>query len=165
LFISRIEEIVPSLDQLDPIDRKILRILQRQADISQTNLAEEVGVSPASCWRRVKALEASGVIGPAVRLLDQHAIGRGLDVICQVRMKTHDMTARADFERFIQDHEEIMECFSMSGEWDYMLRVVVGQVGDYERFLMRELLNHPAIATSASHFALNRIKYTTAMPV
>lgn len=152
-------------DQLDPIDRKILRILQRQADISQTALAEEVGVSPASCWRRVKALEASGVIGPSVRLLDQHAIGRGLDVICQVRMKTHDLAARADFERFIQEHEEIMECFSMSGEWDYMLRVVVGQVGDYERFLMRELLNHPAIATSASHFALNRIKYTTAMPV
>lgn len=154
-----------SSNHIDPIDRKILRILQRQADISQSSLAEEVGVSPASCWRRVKALEAAGIVGPSVRLLDPHAIGRGLDVICQVRMKTHDLAARAEFEQFICQHEEVMECFSMSGEWDYLLRVVVGRVGDYERFLMRELLNHPAIATSASHFALNRIKYTTAMPV
>ena len=151
--------------QLTALDRKLLDLLQRQADLSQTGLAEEVGTSTASCWRRIKALEAAGILGPTVRLVDRKAVGRDLDVICQVRMKSHDQTLRADFERFVAKHDEVMECYSMSGEWDYLLRVVVGDVRDYERFLMGELLNHPAVATSASHFALKQIKYTTAVPV
>lgn len=151
--------------QLDALDRKILRVMQRRGDISHALLAEEVGASPASCWRRIKALEKAGVLGATVRLLDPHAIGRGLDVLCQVRMKSHEISARQEFERLVAAHDEIMECYSMSGEWDYLLRIVVADVRDYERFLMRELLNQGAVAASASHFALNRIKYTTAMPV
>ena len=150
---------------IDLLDRKILRVLQREGDISHAALAEKVGASTASCWRRIRALESAGILGPTVRLLDPVVIGRGLDVLCQVRMKTHDAAARKDFENFIDGHEEVMECYSMSGEWDYLLRVVVADVRDYERFLMRELLNHGAVAGSASHFALNRIKYTTALPV
>lgn len=150
---------------MDSLDRRILKILQKQADISHADLATRVGASTASCWRRINAMEKSGVIGAAVRLLDPAAIGRDLDVVCQVRMKAHDREARAAFERFVEDHEEIMECYSMSGEWDYLLRVVVADVQGYERFLMRELLGQAAVATSASHFALGRIKYTTALPV
>ena len=100
-----------------------------------------------------------------MRLLDPVAIGRGLDVLCQVRMKAHDPEARREFERFVKERAEVMECYSMSGEWDYLLRVVVGDVAEYEHFLMRALLNHDSVATSASHFALSRIKYTTAMPI
>ena len=150
---------------LDPLDRRILRVLQQRADISQADLAAEVGASPASCWRRIKALEAAGVLGPAVRLVDSVKIGRGLDALCQVRMKNHSPDARASFDTFVQDHPEVMDCYSTSGEWDYLLRVAVADVADYERFLMQELLNHPAVASSASHFALSRVKYSTALPV
>ena len=150
---------------LDPLDRKILRVLQQRGDISHADLAEAVAASPASCWRRIKALEGAGVLLPAVRLLDPVTIGRELDVICQVRMKAHDLAARREFEEFITAHEQVMECFSMSGEWDYLVRVSVKDVRDYEQFLMHELLAHRAVATSASHFALKRVKYITAMPV
>ncbi|MEO7787759.1 MAG: Lrp/AsnC family transcriptional regulator [Sphingomicrobium sp.] len=150
---------------LDPLDRRILRVLQQRADTSQADLAAEVCASPASCWRRIKALEAAGVLGPAVRLVDPVKIGRGLDALCQVRMKNHSPDARAAFDAFVLDHPEVMDCYSTSGEWDYLLHVAVASVADYERFLMQELLNHPAVATSASHFALKRVKYSTALPV
>lgn len=93
---------------LDAIDRKILRILQEQADISHAALAEVVGASSASCWRRIKALETAGVLGKTVRLVNPDMVGRGLTVVCQVRMKSHDPVARRNFERFVEDHEEVL---------------------------------------------------------
>ena len=80
-------------------------------------------------------------------------------------MRSHAVEERARFETFVRGREEIAECFAMSGEWDYLLRVVVRDVADYERFLMGELLRHPTIAAAASHFALSQVKYTTALPV
>lgn len=80
-------------------------------------------------------------------------------------MKSHERAAREKFERFIQSHEKVLECHSMSGEWDYIVRVVVGDVREYEKFLMDELLGQDAVATSASHFSLKRVKYTTAVPI
>lgn len=149
---------VSHLARLDPLDRRILQVLQIRGDISQADLAQEVAASPASCWRRVKALEAAGVLRDSVRLVDPYSVGRGLDVVCQVRMKSHETGARGSFEEFARSHDQVMECLSMSGEWDYLLRVVVGDVREYETFLMRELLGHPSVATSASHFALKRVK-------
>jgi DNA-binding Lrp family transcriptional regulator len=151
--------------QLDVIDCQILRILQAEGDISTAALSERVGASAASCWRRIKSLETTGVLRATVRLLDPAAIGCGLDVMCQVRMKSHHPDMRSEFERFVAEHEEIMECYSMSGEWDYQLRIIVSDVSSYEDFLMHKLLSHAAVAASTSHFALKRIKYTTAMPV
>lgn len=153
------------MHHIDSLDRKLLRVLQRRADLSQAALAEEIGSSPASCWRRMKILEEAGVLGPTVRLLNPQAIGKTLDAICQVRMKAHDRESRAAFEAFVEQQEEIMECLSMSGEWDYQLRITVRDMAEYEDFLMRRLLSQPAIATSASHFALKRIKYTTAIAI
>lgn len=150
---------------MDEVDRKILRALQRGSEQNQADLALAVGASTASVWRRIRALEADGVIGPQIRLVDPEAVGCTLNVVCQVRMRTHDREARAEFERFIEGRDEIVECFSMSGEWDYLLHVVAHTVADYERFLMREVLGHKAVATSASHFAMRRIKYTTALPI
>jgi Lrp/AsnC family leucine-responsive transcriptional regulator len=150
---------------LDAIDRKILRILQEQADISHAQLADAVGASPASCWRRIKALETAGVLEKAVRLVNPEMVGRGLNVFCQVRMKSHDLLARRNFERFVESHEEVLECYSMSGDWDYLLRVVVADVADNERLLMHGILTHEAVATSSSHFALKSVKYSTAIPV
>lgn len=139
--------------------------MQENADESQAALAEKVGASPASVWRRIRALEQAGVLRGAVRLVDPEAVGRGVSVICQLRMRSHAVEDRARFEAFVRTREEIAECFAMSGEWDYLVRVVVRDVADYERFLMRELLKHPTIATAASHFALSQVKYTTAVPV
>ncbi len=153
------------IELLDDLDRRILRKMQVDAGISNADLAESVGASPASCWRRVRALEARGVLGRAVRLLNAQAVDKSLSVVCQVRMKTHSQESRGSFEYFVQQHPAVMECFSMSGEWDYLLRIVVSDVASYENFLMRELLGHESVATSASHFALASVKYTTALPL
>ena len=150
---------------MDQIDRRILKVLQTRAGVSNAELAQAVGSSSAACWRRVKALEETGTIGATVRLLDPASVGVNLEVICQVRMRSHDREARAAFEAFTVRHDHIMQCYSMSGEWDYLLRVVATSMADYERFLMRELLSHEAVATSASHFALSTVKNTTALPL
>ncbi len=150
---------------LDQIDRKLLYELQRDAAISHAELAERVGASTASCWRRMRALEADGVLGRNVRLVDPARIGRGVNVICHIRIKNHLAETTEAFENFIGSREEIIECYSMSGDWDYLLRILVADVEDYNRFLMRTVLRHPSVATGSSHFALAQLKYTTAVPL
>jgi len=150
---------------LDESDRRLLRVLQNDAGLSQADLSEAAGLSTASCWRRIQSLESRGILRKTVKLVDPQAVSRDVNVLCHVRMKSHAERDRQQFERFIDARAEIMECYSMSGEWDYLLRVVVSDVAAYERFLMRELLAHPAVATAASHFALSQVKYTTALPV
>ena len=152
-------------DQIDTIDRRIIRELQRDASLSHAALAERVGASAASVWRRVRALEGAGVLGKTVRLADPEALGRAVNVLCQVRMTRQTVSARTEFEQFIQSREEIVECYSMSGEWDYLLRIAVRDVADYDRFIMRGVLAHPSVANAASNFALRQVKYTTEIPV
>ena len=150
---------------LDAIDRRIVRALQRDASLSHAALAETVGASAASVWRRVRSLEREGVLGASVRLADPGRLGRAVNVLCQVRMTRQTVEARADFEDFIQSREEIVECYAMSGEWDYLLRIAVRDVADYDRFIMRGVLAHPSVANAASNFALRQVKYTTEIPV
>ena len=152
-------------DQLDPVDCRIVRELQRDASLSHAALAERVGASAASVWRRVRALEAGGVLGKAVRLASAEKLGRAVNVLCQVRMTRQSVEARAEFERFIGSREEIVECYAMSGEWDYLLRIAVRDVADYDRFVMRGVLAHPSVASAASNFALRQVKYTTEIPL
>ncbi len=153
------------IDRLDAIDRRIITLLQEDASIGHADLSERVGASTASCWRRIRALEEAGVLTRSVRLVDPQAVGRGVNVICNIRMRSHAQDARGAFEAFVMERPEIVESFSMSGEWDYMLRVVVADVSDYNLFLMHTLLAHPSVAGAASHFALSMTKYTTAIPV
>lgn len=150
---------------LDNVDRRILEQLQVDASLSNVELAERVNSSAASCWRRVKALEAAGVLGPPVRLLDPVSLARSVNVICNVRMRSHAREARRAFENLVCERKEILECFSMSGDWDYLLRIVAADVADYERFLMSVLLDHPSVGGASSHFALSMTKYTTALPI
>jgi Lrp/AsnC family transcriptional regulator len=152
-------------DQIDAIDRRIVRELQRDASLSHAALAEKVGASPASVWRRVRGLESKGVLGKTVRLADPESLGRAVNVLCQVRMNRQTVESRGDFEQFIQSREEIVECYAMSGEWDYLLRIAVSDVADYDRFVMRGVLAHPSVANAASNFALRQVKYTTEIPV
>ena len=151
--------------QIDGIDRRIIRELQRDASLSHAALAERVGASAASVWRRVRALDQEGILGRTVRLADPAALGRAVNVLCQVRMSRQTIEARAEFEDFIQSREEIVECYAMSGEWDYLLRIAVRDVADYDRFVMRGVLAHPSVANAASNFALRQVKYTTEIPV
>jgi Lrp/AsnC family transcriptional regulator len=153
------------MNEIDQVDRRIIRELQRDAGLSHAALAEKVGASSASVWRRVRNLEKSGVLGRAVRLADPKALGREVNVLCQVRMTRQSTEARSDFEDFIQSREEIVECYAMSGEWDYLLRISVRDVADYDRFIMRGVLAHPSVASAASNFALRQVKYTTEIPV
>ncbi|MGQ0558076.1 MAG: Lrp/AsnC family transcriptional regulator [Sphingosinicella sp.] len=153
------------MDQLDAIDRRIVRELQRDASLSHAALAERVGASAASVWRRVRNLEKAEVLGPTVRLANAETLDRSVNVLCQVRMIRQTVEARAEFEAFIQSREEIVECYAMSGEWDYLLRIAVKDVADYDRFIMRGVLAHPSVANAASNFALRQVKYTTEIPV
>lgn len=150
---------------LDEVDRKILALLQQDATISHADLAGRVGASAASCWRRIKRLEAAGFLTATVRLVDPEKVGRGVNVLCNVRMASHAKPARDAFESFVRRRPEIVECFSMSGDWDYLLRIVVADVSDYNDFLMRVLLGHESVAGASSHFALQLTKHTTALPV
>ncbi|MDB5719555.1 MAG: Lrp/AsnC family transcriptional regulator [Alphaproteobacteria bacterium] len=151
--------------QMDAIDRRIVRELQRDANLSSAALADKVGASSASVWRRVRVLEQEGVLGKHVRLADPAALGRSVNVLCQVRMSHQTTDARGEFEAFIQSREEIVECYAMSGEWDYLLRIAVRDVADYDRFVMRGVLAHPSVSHAASNFALRQVKYTTEIPV
>jgi Lrp/AsnC family transcriptional regulator len=150
---------------MDEIDRRIISALQDNASISNSDLAEVVGSSPASCWRRIRALQDAGILLKSVWLVDPAKVGRGVDVLCNVRMRSHALEARTAFESFVDNRPEIVESFSMSGEWDYLLRIVVSDVGGYNLFLMHSLLAHPSVAGAASHFALSRTKYSTTIPV
>ena len=153
------------IHDIDAIDKKIIEILQRDATVSHADLAEQVGASSASCWRRVKAMEAAGVLLATVRLADAHKLHCGVNVLCNVRVVNQLHASSIAFEAFVKEQPEIVECYSMSGDWDYLLRIVAKDVTDYNSFLMGKMLKHPAVASASSHFALETIKFTTALPL
>lgn len=110
-------------------------------------------------------METAGILLNAVRLVDAGKVGYRVNVLCSVRARSHMADVRSSFEEFVRSRPEILECYSMSGDWDYLLRVVASDVAGYEAFLMRTLLDHPAVASASSHFALSLTKHTTALPV
>lgn len=134
--------------QLDALDERILAALQRDGSLSSAALADQVSASPASCWRRVKALEAAGILGPAVRLVSPEAVGRDLDVFCQIRMRSQDAAARQDSQRAMSVEPTVLEVYSISGDWDYLLHLVVRGMKDYEDILMHRILAHRSVATA-----------------
>lgn len=150
---------------LDALDRRIVAKLQRDASLSNAELADQVGSTSPSCWRRIRQLEESGVLKGAVRLADAKLLGQSVNVLCQVRLKDYSTKCIAQFEEFVGETDQIMECYSISGDWDYLMRIVSADVERYERFLMRVLLKHPSIAGASSHFALSVTKYQTALPI
>lgn len=149
----------------DELDRRILIELQRDGSQSNAELADRVGSSGPSCWRRIKLLQEAGVLSKNVWLVDPSRIGQGVNVICSIRTKSHSAEHTHAFEAFVRAQGRIIECLSMSGEWDYQVRVVATDVADYEAFLMQTLLKHESVAGASSHFALKVIKYETAIPL
>jgi DNA-binding Lrp family transcriptional regulator len=150
---------------LDEIDRRILRVLQENARVSNVELAELVGVSPSPCWRRVRDLEQAGVISRYVTLLDPGSIGLPVSVVIQVSLERQVEAALETFERAVAEWPEVMECYLMTGDADYMLRVVVADLEAYQRFLLDHLTRVPGVASIKSSFALKQVKYRTALPL
>ena len=149
---------------MDRLDRKILDELQRDGGLSNVELAGKVGSTAPSCWRRIRQMEDAGVLKQVVRLADRKALGQSVNVVCNVRMSNHSTESIEAFEELVANEPSIMECYSMSGEWDYLLQIVARDVENYEAFLMRKLLKHPSVAGAASHFSLRIVKYSTALP-
>lgn len=151
--------------EFDEFDRKILRTLQENADYSMAELGEKVGLSHTPCWRRIKRLEAEGIIRGKVTLLDPQKLDLSVTVHAYITIKSHDEDSLNAFESAVQDVEEIVECYSTSGDKDYVLRVVVDSVDHYERLLKNNLVHLPNVASVNSTFALKQVKYTTQLPL
>lgn len=150
---------------LDSADRAILALLQRDAGATLEALAAAANLSSASAWRRVKSLEGAGLIAARVALVDAAKAGRGLCVFADVSLHEHGEGKRKEFERFVSAAEEIMECHSIAGNRDYLLKIRVRDVAAYEAFLMERLLAHPSVASASSSFSLRELKYKTALPI
>jgi Lrp/AsnC family transcriptional regulator, leucine-responsive regulatory protein len=150
---------------LDEIDRRILPALQQNARLSITELADRVGLSPSPCWRRVRALEAAGVIHRYVTLVNPTAVGLPVSVFISVSLERQIETALETFEAAVLKRPEVMECYLMTGDADYLLRVVVPDLQAYERFLMDHLTRIPGIASIKSSFALRPVTYRTDLPI
>lgn len=150
---------------MDRIDRRILESLQQHPDISTSELAEKVGLSHTPCWRRLKRLEGDGVIKGRAVLLDARKLGLNVNVFADIRLKQHDEDTLIALELAVSRQPEILECFSVSGESDYILRIVTSSIEAYELFLKKVLLHLPGVAAVNSRFALGCIKLTTALPI
>ena len=157
---------------LDKTDLKILSILQTNGRLTNQEVAEKVNLSPSPCLRRIRNLEESGVIRQYVALLDPDKIGLGLLAYVNVRLEKHSDTPagssrspRADFAASVETWPEVVACYAMTGEMDYLLRVHVEDMEHFSHFMMETLLKHPAVLDVKSSFALQRIKDTTALPL
>ncbi|MBM3601101.1 MAG: Lrp/AsnC family transcriptional regulator [Alphaproteobacteria bacterium] len=150
---------------LDAIDRRILAALQENARTANVDLAREVGLSPSPCLRRVRELEELKIIRSYVTLVDPAAVGLGVSVFVQVSLERQIERALEVFEAAVRARPEVMECYLMTGDADYLLRVVVADLAAYERFLMDHLTRIAGVASIKSSFALKQVKYRTALPI
>lgn len=149
----------------DKTDRKILDALQDNARITNIELAQKVGLSPSPCLQRVRRLQESGLISRYVTLLNPLALGLTVSVFIQVSLEKQVERALEMFEKAIRSRPEVMECYLMTGDADYLLRVVVADVQSLERFIVNYLSKIPGIASIKSSFALKQVKYKTALPL
>ena len=154
-----------SLEKLDSYDLKILKALQNNAELSMTELGAIVGLSHTPCWRRMKRLKEEGYIKGRVTLLDGKKLQLGVSVHAYITIKKHDEESLTAFESAVQNVKEIVECYSITGEKDYLLRIVVANVDRYERLLKDTLVHLPNVASVNSAFALKQVKYTTELPL
>lgn len=153
------------ISSLDDIDRKILEQLQADGRMPNQELSERIGLSPSPCLRRLRQLENEGVIQRYVALVDPEAVGLGVTAFVRVRLDQQDDRHLAVFEAAIADFPEVMECYLMTGEADYQLRVLVGSLGEFEDFLRHRLTRIAGVAQVTTSFALRPVVYKTALPV
>lgn len=151
--------------KFDKFDREILRVLQKDATVSMAELSQKVGLSHTPCWRRVKRMEADGIIKQKVTLLDNKKLNLGVSVFIYVTLKNHNGDSLNDFEASVQNIDEIVECHTTSGDKDYLLKVIVESIEEYENLLKSKLTNLPLVDHLSSTFALKQVKNTTELPI
>jgi len=151
--------------KLSRTDRRLLHELQLDATRNQSELAERVGMSRTSCWRRIRDFEEAGLIERQVVLLNPKIAGFNIQVLLLVAMTEHTDRNRESFEHHVSTLPEVTECFSVSGDRDYVLHVVAHDMDTYNDFLNCEILSHAAVRSASSTFVLRRVKYTTELPV
>ncbi len=157
------------METLDKLDRQILRSLQADGRATFDALAEQVGLSPSAVLRRVKRLEEAGVIDRYVALVKPEVVGLGLTAYINVRLEKHTESHKRNpmdlFRASVQTWPEVVECAALTGEMDYLLRVLVQDMAHYSRFIMDTLLKHPSVQDCKTSFVLDRVKTTTAVPL
>ncbi len=157
------------MEALDKLDKLILRSLQADGRATYDQIAEQVNLSPSAVLRRVKRLEADGIIDRYVALLRPEAVGLDLTAYLNVRLEKHTESHKRNpmdvFRASVQTWPEVVECAALTGEMDYLLRVVVRDMAHYSRFIMDTLLKHPSVQDCKTSFVLDRVKATTALPI
>lgn len=150
---------------LDNTDLKILHELQRDGSLSNVELARRVNLSPSPCLARVKALKDSGVIRHYVALLDANQLGLQINVFIFITLKEQGREALQQFEATVCSHEEVMECYLMTGDSDYLIRVAMPDIASLEHFIIEKLSPIPQVEGIRSSFALKQVRYKTALPL
>lgn len=150
---------------MDAVDIRILNELQVDGSLTNLELAKRVHLSPSPCLTRVKALENAGVIDRYVALVQPKSLGLNLSVFISISLKEQSKSALAAFEKSIADHDEIMECYLMTGDSDYLIRVAVADITALEKFILEQLTPIAGIEKIRSSFALKQVKYKTALPL
>ena len=152
-------------DLLSPIDRKILRLLQHNADLSAAEIAEKVELSQSPCWRRIHRMREGGIIERKVALLSHKQLGFSITVFVDIKLSAHGRSNLEEFEQAVVGYPEVLECFTMAGGSDYLLKVVAKDIASYERFLRDHLLQRPHVHEAHSHIAMSEVKRTTELPL
>lgn len=150
---------------LDRYERKILQLLQEDASLSTAAIAERVGLSASPCWRRIDRLEREGFIRRRVALLDRQKVGLNAHIFAQVKLNAHGRANLDEFTAAIRELPEVLECYVLMGQVDFMLRIVAPDIEAYERFFFDRLSQLPGVQEVNSTVALSEIKATTALPL
>ena len=153
------------MPEIDLIDRKILSILQKDGRTTMQELADRVGLSLSPCHRRVRPMEERGIINRYAAMVDQKAIGLHVSVFISIKLARQKEEDLKRFEKAISGWDEVLECYLMTGNRDYLLRVVAADLAAYETFLKTKLTRLDGIASIESSFALSQVKYSIALPV
>lgn len=151
--------------QLDRTDLRILDLLQQHGAWSAAEVAEKLDMTTSTCWRRISRLEELGVIRSRVALIDREKVGLTVTVFSQVKLSGHGREALSRFEQAVRGHPEILECYTLMGETDFLLRIVCPDIKAYEAFFLDQLSRFPGVQAVHSSIALSVIKETTALPL
>jgi DNA-binding Lrp family transcriptional regulator len=152
-------------DTLDTIDAKILDLIQKDASLSVADIADRVGLSSSPCWRRIKRMEEAGIIQGRVTLLDRNALGLGFEVIANVKLALPSKDNLRAFETLVGQWPEVMECMTVTGAVDYIIRVSTTDMHSYDSFLREKLLGSALVSDVQSRIVINVAKRTTALPL